>query len=232
MTEPFPIEPDQAENFWSKVDKSPGFGPNGDCWRWAAGMKTNGEYGGFYLRQMNNTAGTHVVAYCLAHNHEYGELEPELVVRHLCSTPSCVNPKHLRLGTWQHNSDDRVRDGNSCGGEENPKARLTADEVAEIRRLWLTTETKLAELAARFDVTIGCINGVTQNKTWHDPNYVPPNYRHAHGRGSKYTREQVEEVKRLRESGLTFQAIHERTGMSVSQVSNIVNGRQRQRGQQ
>jgi hypothetical protein len=228
---PFPIEPEQAENFWSKVDKTPGFGPDGDCWRWTAGMKSMGEYGGFYLRQINNTAGSHVVAYCLAHNHDYGELDEGLVVRHRCATPSCVNPKHLQLGTPQHNADDRVRDGNSLPGEENPRAQLTAAQVIEIRRLWVTTELKLRELADRFGVTPECIGGVVRNKTWHDPNYRPPDYRQAHGRGLKYTSEQVEEVKRLRSIGMTFRAIHTATGISVSQVSNIVNGRQRQKGE-
>lgn len=74
----------EAERFWSKVDKR---GPE-ECWNWVAG-KTAG-YGGFHPSKEVTE---------LAHRWSYreanGEIDPDLVLDHLCRNRACVNPAHL-----------------------------------------------------------------------------------------------------------------------------------------
>jgi hypothetical protein len=68
---------------------------------------------------------------------------------HTCDNPSCVNPAHLKIGTWDDNNKDRAAKGRTISiktdrriavmremykGEGNPSSKLTREQVLEIRR--------------------------------------------------------------------------------------------------
>lgn len=40
-----------------------------------------------------------------------GAIPEGLVVRHMCHRPSCINPRHLRVGTQKDNIWDSIKDG-------------------------------------------------------------------------------------------------------------------------
>ena len=71
------------------------------CLEWTASRTKTG-YGRFHFA--GETQRAHRVAYTLAH----GEIPEGLFVLHKCDNPSCVNVKHLRLGTTQENTADRT----------------------------------------------------------------------------------------------------------------------------
>ena len=75
--------------FWAKVDKS------GECWLWTATL-THG-YGAFRLGKKM------VYAHRWAYGQYVGELDPELVIDHICETLRCVRPNHLRQITNRAN---------------------------------------------------------------------------------------------------------------------------------
>jgi hypothetical protein len=87
------LSPSEAVNFWSKVDRS------GDCWLWTAGCFSGG-YGAFSMKRKPRKA--HRVAYEMFN----GPIPDGLLVDHLCHTPPCVNPGHLRAVTNKQNIEN------------------------------------------------------------------------------------------------------------------------------
>ena len=77
------------------------------CWLWTGARfrAYNGDYGAFSLAGRPQRA--HRVAYLLFK----GEIPKRLHVLHECDNPSCVNPKHLFLGTHQDNMTDCINKG-------------------------------------------------------------------------------------------------------------------------
>ena len=87
------------DRFWEKVDKTPGHGPDGDCWLWTGPIRRR--YGSFGIR------GRQVGAHRLSLKMAIGDPpNGELFCLHSCDVSTCVNPAHLRWGTHQENMDD------------------------------------------------------------------------------------------------------------------------------
>jgi hypothetical protein len=84
------------------------------------------------------------------------------VCRHLCGHPWCVNPEHLLLGSAKENMADQTNHGTRVCGERHPRARLTDQQVVEIRAL-LRDETDSA-IARRFGVSRSCINDIRHRR--------------------------------------------------------------------
>jgi hypothetical protein len=63
----------------------------------------------------------------------HGYLPP--VVRHRCDRPPCVNVAHLQPGTQADNNRDTIDRGRArrAQGRANGRAKLTSEQVAEIR---------------------------------------------------------------------------------------------------
>lgn len=87
--------------FWAKVDKAPGFGPKGECWRWTAALQEGG-YGKMQFAGKTDLA--HRISFRLA----YGEIPSGALVRHSCDNPACVNPAHLSIGSALDNAQDAL----------------------------------------------------------------------------------------------------------------------------
>ncbi len=90
------------ERFWNKVYKTD------TCWLWTAAKDKDG-YGFFKVNQVMTKA--HRMAYELA----FGNFDKALFVCHSCDIPSCVNPKHLFLGTITDNNRDCTAKGHNKG---------------------------------------------------------------------------------------------------------------------
>lgn len=132
----------RVEDVWKYVDKR---GPN-DCWPWTAARRRRG-YGAFTVARKN------LVAHRVAFQAATGIDPADKLVCHSCDNPPCCNPAHLFLGTATENVHDMLAKGraNPPRGENHHGAKLTEEEVREIRRRRAAGE-KLIDLAKEFGV--------------------------------------------------------------------------------
>jgi len=93
------------KRFWAKVDKTPGLGPNGDCWEWRGSQAQGyGQIGiiparlGFtHLKGNPCPIRAHAAAWVIVYGHP---LPPKgWHVCHECNNKSCVREEHLWPGT-------------------------------------------------------------------------------------------------------------------------------------
>lgn len=149
----------QIHIFWSNVDKSPGFGPWGNCWKWTRKPNFQG-YGKVTAKQGDKmrTMVPHRISLFLT----TGGWPPEETL-HDCDTPLCVNPHHLRPGTRKENVADAAQRGRMAQGVRNCKAKLTDDDVKEILA---DRASPVKEQAKKYNVTVQSIYHIHKRKTW------------------------------------------------------------------
>ena len=90
------------------------------------------------------------------------------VVRHRCDNPACVNPEHLEAGTQRDNIFDAVRRKRktlSYFGEKNGRAKLTSQDVREVRRM-IDRGVLKTQIAKKFSVHPQIIYRIGYGKTW------------------------------------------------------------------
>lgn len=112
-------------------------------------------YGAIYHegKHMNHSR----VVYLL-HNNVTNDSIKNLVVRHTCDVPACINPDHLVLGTHKDNMQDKVAKGRWTGGQ--PK-KLSEAAVLDIR----TNGGTPTYFAAKYGVSIGTVANVVNYRS-------------------------------------------------------------------
>lgn len=154
------------EEFWASLDRS------GCCWLWTARINRGG-YGSVKFASITNRDmwPAHRLAWTLAN----GPIPDGLLVLHDCDKnyPAgdityrrCCNPVHLFLGTSADNSADMKAKGRQSRGERNSHAKLTPEEVVEIRRLYAAGGTTHKRLSRQFRITEGGVRFIICGRTW------------------------------------------------------------------
>lgn len=149
------------------------------CWPWLSTKDKDG-YGRFavtYQGHKINVVATHVL-YEVWHGRR---LSPGLFICHHCDTPSCMNPLHIWPGTLNDNRQDCVRKGRTAKGlaagvhtkpeafprgEKHHKAKLTAQQVLEIRADYAKGFITIHRLSEHYDVSGTAIKNILYRKTW------------------------------------------------------------------
>lgn len=107
------------QRFFVKVKKT------SSCWYWTASTVYNG-YGRFRLN--SKTLRAHRVSWIICN----GDITHGLYVLHHCDNPSCVNPKHLWLGTQAENIQDAVSKDRMATGEQNGRSAIRRKQLIYI----------------------------------------------------------------------------------------------------
>ena len=83
----------------SEIHKRVTINPDTQCWEWNKSLTSAG-YGQF------SKEGRYWTAHRYSYIHTNGELQTGEIVRHLCHSTKCCNPKHLLKGTHKDNWQD------------------------------------------------------------------------------------------------------------------------------
>lgn len=150
---PKPIPNEQR--FWAKVSRTEG------CWLWL-GNSLKAGYGIFRA----SAPRRQVLAHRFAYESTYGRIPLGKLVCHHCDTPSCVNPRHLFVGTQFDNMADCRRKGRAAFGEKNGMAKLTIKQVREIRRRFRGGWNRTVKLADEYGINPTYLYSVVSGEFW------------------------------------------------------------------
>lgn len=120
---------------------------------------------GYGRASFENKAITHHrLAWCLSRNIHPNEIAG-FVVRHLCDNPPCVNVDHLEIGTYVDNMQDKIMRGRCAvnKGESNPAAKLTDQQVLDIRA---RSRERQLDVAAEYGITRTLVSLIQSRKRW------------------------------------------------------------------
>ena len=149
----------QAEKYGTIEDRFlSGFIKNGEdeCWEWVKTRDKDG-YGNLTDHDFNVKAHRFSIKY-------FNGLDPKgFHVCHTCDNPSCVNPKHLFIGTARDNVCDMlIKSRDAMVGSRNNKAKLKESDVESI----LLSNAGVAELALLYGVSASTIFRIKSRKLW------------------------------------------------------------------
>ena len=142
------------DSFWSRVHKTD------SCWNWTAGKSGEG-YGRFGAgRRYGLSEYAHRISWAI----HFGIIPDNLHVLHRCDNPSCVNPKHLFLGTHQDNMLDRDTKGRNAhlSGEKAGNSKLTEAQVLGI----LTDNRSRKVIAKEYGISRMQVSNIVNRKSW------------------------------------------------------------------
>lgn len=109
----------------------------------------------------------HRYTYCL-YNNVTMESISGLQVRHTCDNPSCINPKHLLIGSHQDNMNDKVQRNRQTRGDVHGRTKLTSTQVKYIREHCKPRDKVhgVLPLSRQFGVSTTAIRYARDGKNW------------------------------------------------------------------
>lgn len=142
--------------FWRKVLKTE------SCWLWRGAMTASG-YGSIAWGRRGDLSS--VGAHRFSYEMHVGPVPDGLWVLHRCDVRACVRPDHLFLGTCQDNHDDCHAKDRHNRGERNGRAKLTVDEISEIKGR-LGAGYMPATIAVAYGVTADWVREIRRGRRW------------------------------------------------------------------
>lgn len=125
------------------------------CIEFKGTRKASG-YGQKWVPSLGKVVGAHKAAWL----EQIGPIPPGKQVLHKCDNPPCVNIDHLFLGSIEDNMRDMTTKGRAS------LAKLTPEQVREVRRLYATKQYTQKDLAALFGVGQPNISYIVRGATW------------------------------------------------------------------
>ena len=95
------------------------------------------------------------------------KITKEIVTRHICNNPWCVNQEHLFYGSPKDNTGDILKAGrrHNTKGEKNGKAKINEETAKEIKNL-LKENVSAKEIANKFNITKKIVFHIKYGAAW------------------------------------------------------------------
>ncbi len=138
------------DRFWKYVWKTD------TCWLWIGAYR--GAYGTISKQGGKRSTFSHRASWTI----NVGPIPNRLNVLHRCDNPSCVRPDHLFLGTSADNTADMIAKDRQCRGERSHTAKLTSQQVIEIRNSGLTQR----QIVERYGIVQSVASAILLRKSW------------------------------------------------------------------
>ena len=145
-------KPTPVERFRSYLGEPTATG----CIEWQGALYGARQYGAFTVD--GRTLGAHRCAWFFAN----GEWPTAPLLRHSCDNPRCVNVEHLSEGDNLDNARDRTERQRSATGHFMHSAKLTDEQVAEIRGAYRFRKVTAKMLAARYGVSAQTVHRIVE----------------------------------------------------------------------
>lgn len=185
------------------------------CWEW-----TGGKSHGYGQVRVHEVWGSYPI---YVHRASYlvhiGPIPDGQNVCHTCDNPRCFNPDHLFLGDQAANVSDMVMKGRQAIGKKNGMARLSEDDVAQIRAL-SAAGRKQFEIAKLFGLSEGHVSTIIRGKRWARG---PGEIRSRHGI-AKVTADDVHRMHDLFAHGLNYADISRQFDVTDATVRDAILG--------
>lgn len=163
LTDPVQERRSRSESLREAFESIMGTPPeDGCCWEWTRYRDRKG-YGQLGLGKRL------LYAHRAAYEIYKGPIPDGMKVLHdpqKCNNPPCCNPAHLRIGTHDENMRDMDVAGTRRRGADAPGARLTDDEVREIRDTYAAGGISQAALGARYGVSQTIVSRISRGLIW------------------------------------------------------------------
>ncbi|MFA5053574.1 MAG: HNH endonuclease [Parcubacteria group bacterium] len=95
----------------------------------------------------------------------YGPIPKGMFVCHHCDNRACCNPAHMFLGTNADNMADMATKGRSCKGSKSGRAKLTEEQVRELKAQRAAGATQVA-IAKQYGVSRRAIREILAGRNW------------------------------------------------------------------
>lgn len=147
----------EIKRFWSKIEKTD------ECWNWQRGLTADG-YGTLGIGNGKTIKASRLALILTKPNPDN---KPYAL--HTCKqNRKCCNPDHLYWGDQIDNMKDREKDGTNGQrfGEKNSFAKLTENQVIEIREKYETKQYSYDKLAEEYKIGRSSIGRIIRNEYW------------------------------------------------------------------